>query len=709
MSTGAEHDTPPRSEANEGSDHINEQQTKRAKRRKYAVKACYECRKRKIRCDGESPCFPCLSRKRNCMIRERHDAPPTREYEAGPAEPSLSRIRDFGEEGYVEQQMKAVMKNSSGNPSVAEMYETSADLTDTATTESASPGGYTNVDSEDARTFVGDTSSLNALRRIESQLDDLGVQIRPDSPLSSTRPLTPRQNSARNVNDGKNQRGSLQSILVAYGIVPDQAEWDTFLRIYLDEIHGIYPFLHPPSMQQTYAYLWDRSFVVLPDDLERHKEVDNDVRSPFNVSDDWLGRQKSTTATVEELGDEIKAQASITHNTTIPYLEATISYSKIAGDAWKAVYGVDTVAHNGPNFICDYLDILLESWSQKLPPGLRYEANVPYEDQFASSEWWQMKECLFNHMRCTFLKLLIRRPVASSTSPSSRVHQDIANEVISAQLACSIIEVFERIPMKYPKYCIGFMNYIISSTIILFSIAVRNPGFKEIYKERILYAMQSIMTYCQKTWVSGKTIRAASKLNKMVQSIFGSLSNGDHGKRSGRRDEQDGRMYNIYISHNEGNEPATMRSTPMRALELHWPLHGRSAPPDSLAAQHKSNPSLMSNSSTITNGSTRSSRTQSSRIHVPFPSSVDSAPPEFSSSAEARVHKELPRPTDMLSTSEYIPEAPIMWPPMSPDSEIIGFPGLPMVDFDFEQSFGFARSRLTPLPGSNLTELDNLE
>lgn len=130
------------------------------------------------------------------------------------------------------------------------------------------------------------------------------------------------------------------------------------------------------------------------------QDVSNDTRNPCNVSDDWLERHKSTTATVSKLENEIKAESLLAHNTAMPYLEATISYSRVVGDVWKAVYGADAAARSTRGILCDYLDLLLENWRQTLPPCLKYQPSVPYEGQFSNLEWWQIKQCLFIHMVC---------------------------------------------------------------------------------------------------------------------------------------------------------------------------------------------------------------------------------------------------------------------------------------------------------------------
>lgn len=128
------------------------------------------------------------------------------------------------------------------------------------------------------------------------------------------------------------------------------------------------------------------------------QDVNHDIRNPLNVSDDWLEQHKSTSMTISEFENEIRTETSHAHNTTMPYLEATISYSKIVGEVWQAVYGSDQAVRSTPGIMCDYLDILLENSKQTLPSYLKYRPSVSYEDQFSGLEWWQIKESIFIHM-----------------------------------------------------------------------------------------------------------------------------------------------------------------------------------------------------------------------------------------------------------------------------------------------------------------------
>lgn len=155
----------------------------------------------------------------------------------------------------VERQMKAVLASDLGKPPADELDESPTRFTETATTDHGSPGPFLNVEDDDGHTFVGETSSLHALRQAEARLDNLSAEYRLNSPLSIGRPLTPKLRQAFDVNAEKKSRSWLRAILLSYGIMPDKRQCDAFLRVFFEEIHVLYPFLHPPTIQRTHDYL----------------------------------------------------------------------------------------------------------------------------------------------------------------------------------------------------------------------------------------------------------------------------------------------------------------------------------------------------------------------------------------------------------------------------------------------------------------------
>lgn len=122
------------------------------------------------------------------------------------------------------------------------------------------------------------------------------------------------------------------------------------------------------------------------------------VRTPFDVGDEWLHLHKSTEQTAVELAQEIKVETSLGRHIAVSSWGAMISTSRIVGDLWRVIYGDNRVTRGSSSVICDYLDSLIENSKSSLPCYLQYRADIPFEQQFAGLEWWQIKQCLFIHM-----------------------------------------------------------------------------------------------------------------------------------------------------------------------------------------------------------------------------------------------------------------------------------------------------------------------
>lgn len=85
---------------------------------------------------------------------------------------------------------------------------------------------------------------------------------RPSSPLSEHAPGR----------TGK-IRGWLERVFAQHDLFADQAEWRRYLRVFFDEVHILYPFLHPGSVWQTFDEMWEYSALwVMSDTAEREQK-----------------------------------------------------------------------------------------------------------------------------------------------------------------------------------------------------------------------------------------------------------------------------------------------------------------------------------------------------------------------------------------------------------------------------------------------------
>ncbi|KAI1634875.1 fungal-specific transcription factor domain-containing protein [Biscogniauxia mediterranea] len=294
-------------------------------------------------------------------------------------------------------------------------------------------------------------------------------------------------------------------------------------------------FCHEMSTRVWWClYALDRSISVSTGRPFIIQDINNDARKPLDLTEDWLEQYKSSTATMSELQHEIESKVSVAHTTPIPFLKAKLQHLRAAGDVWNAVYGAGQATRNSPG-VYDYLEILLENSRQTVSPFLRYEPSISYEDQFAGREWWQIKQCLFVHMSYTFLKLLVRKPaapLATRSASSNSSHNGIVDEAMRAQLAYSIMDTFDKIPVAFLNTAFPFIPYVLSATMVLLTSIVRDERFKnhERYRSSVEDTIDKLLLYCQKTWVGGKTVRTISTLHRIARHTLRPLSKKDESK-----------------------------------------------------------------------------------------------------------------------------------------------------------------------------------
>lgn len=148
-------------------------------------------------------------------------------------------------------------------------------------------------------------------------------------------------------------------------------------------------------------YLLDRRLAIETGRPFLIQDINVDVGLPGNVSDEWLTTHK-TTQLETRLNTSAKAQIP----TSVPYLIAMTSYSKVIGKVWEALYGATTSEATPSPLLNEYLEHLTTQ-SQK---GLQKEfTHDPYHEDNYNSEglaWWQVKQHLM--MR------IVRLPSSSS-------------------------------------------------------------------------------------------------------------------------------------------------------------------------------------------------------------------------------------------------------------------------------------------------------
>lgn len=122
----------------------------------------------------------------------------------------------------------------------------------------------------DGQSFAGELSMDPALRNEEQQdpksgdyYESCGGSVSGELLADGTPHLAPLSQSAISSATGKTPRRKvrpwLETILARYGLVADEQEWRRYLHVFLDDVHVLYPFLHPPSLWETFNELWEYS------------------------------------------------------------------------------------------------------------------------------------------------------------------------------------------------------------------------------------------------------------------------------------------------------------------------------------------------------------------------------------------------------------------------------------------------------------------
>ncbi|KAJ5742810.1 uncharacterized protein N7511_011211 [Penicillium nucicola] len=650
-----------------------EPKPKRTQRGKYALRACGQCKRRKIKCDGNTPCKYCVRRDCECQ-REGTDM---RGKWRQPDITSLHRRFDttnlvFSDPSKTTADSESRAKNPNsrmdqvdgqlrnlGSSSILQTtrHQNQEHLPDETATGSKRPL-QNSTTSPTVATFSGETSLTHHLTVVEGRLEQMGVRYTgvrstsPNQPFASR--LTPSPGESSDFKPLDHTQGYMYQLLDPHGVVPDRKQWDQLMHTFCDEVHVLVPFLHLPSLWETYSKLWENSGASKLSPYHRHAEsrftmahillclangkcvrsshvkgpkkdysagwsfyraardifgdlldafsecsnqilllqtillmvvylfridahgsaekllalsishshyigiqryqvvekldifesemarrfwwcvylmdrrlaietgrpfliqdVNVDIGLPRTVSDEWLSSCRGTSHLIR--ADDGAIERS---HTTVPYLIAMTSYSKVIGKVWEALYGAST-AHSSPSlFLNEYLELLIMQSQKDLQPEFSYDPRQPGCFSSNGLAWWQIKQQLIMRTRWASLYLLIRKPMLQQIGSSHSLEAS-ENEVICMRLVRGIIDDFQNVPEDHnPKYTFPFLHYLASATIIALGLIMKQPSFRQNYGEMTLETARSLKIHCHKTWVSGKMARAVWKLNRMAEATL---------------------------------------------------------------------------------------------------------------------------------------------------------------------------------------------
>ncbi|KAJ5363112.1 hypothetical protein N7541_003956 [Penicillium brevicompactum] len=263
------------------------------------------------------------------------------------------------------------------------------------------------------------------------------------------------------------------------------------------------------------TYLMDRRLAIETGRPFLIQDLNVDIGLPQVMSDDLLSNHRGSSRSVHADDDTGKLP------TAVPYLIAMVSYSRVIGKVWEALYGASTSDSTPSPLLKEYLELLITQSQTDLQPEFSYDPQSPRKYKADGLEWWQIKQQLMMRIRWSSLYLLIRKPMLHRKGTSSLTAPEaVENEVVCMRLAQSTIEDFSNVPEDHPKYTFPFLHYLTSAIITALGLIIKQSRFKTPYGGLTLEAARSLKKHCRKTWVSGKMARAVWKLNQMAEAIL---------------------------------------------------------------------------------------------------------------------------------------------------------------------------------------------
>ncbi|KAL4943640.1 fungal-specific transcription factor domain-containing protein [Aspergillus oleicola] len=257
------------------------------------------------------------------------------------------------------------------------------------------------------------------------------------------------------------------------------------------------------------------------------QDMNVDTGLPLELSDDRLSRYRDPSEMSNATKADADAELSSQPATPIPYLACMVSYSKVIGKIWEALYKAREGRRadmSSDGLIQEYLEHLISSAERETVSSLVYDIRKSFSEQVEGLECWQVKQKALLHMRWTFLRLCIRRPMlkrASSFSGFASSLNSIDNELKCMKLVQSIFHQFYALYDRYPKFEFPFPHYLARTTMISLGLIIKEPSFHQGYGDETLQMARLIKSLCRQTWVSGKFVRSVVALNKMAETVLG--------------------------------------------------------------------------------------------------------------------------------------------------------------------------------------------
>lgn len=134
-------------------------------------------------------------------------------------------------------------------------------------------------------------------------------------------------------------------------------------------------------------YLLDRRLAIETGRPFLIQDVNVDVALPQNVSDASLTMSRDASD-----GVDIGATAPENGPTTVPYLIAMTSYSRVIGKVWEALYGAATSESMPSPLLSEYLEHLINQAQRGIHQEFTYDPHHPTKDEAGGRAWWKVKQ-----------------------------------------------------------------------------------------------------------------------------------------------------------------------------------------------------------------------------------------------------------------------------------------------------------------------------
>ncbi|KAL4805005.1 hypothetical protein BDV18DRAFT_161405 [Aspergillus unguis] len=230
-------------------DRENDDTAPRKRRRKYIAKACNECKRRKIKCNGERPCGRCGRQRISCVYDNA-------------ADPGATEVSGTGIERLYEQMSAMQAQISALTASVHSLTQSNASGPGTARQDVMRPHRRISMVSKESA-FQGPTTSGYSFDLAKSSLKQRGIEIernegevtREPSPLPT--PPTPSLGSSH-VGDPLWRIGKAEALRLC--------------RVYEEEMGAMYPVVELEDLLQNVELLYGETDTGWP----RVSAIDSD-------------------------------------------------------------------------------------------------------------------------------------------------------------------------------------------------------------------------------------------------------------------------------------------------------------------------------------------------------------------------------------------------------------------------------------------------